>query len=390
MERLKRPYSLHSRATIKKNRRIFYALFRDKRGCYRSSAVSTGCTRHDDAVRWCEAKLKSEQKTREDITLSSYAAGFWKPDAPFAVDRAAHGRAVSNGYLDAAESYTRVHLLPTWGAWKLRDLTAKRLDVWVIDLHRRGELAPATINKLIQALRTILERAVDDDWIGENPAERVRTIRAQRLSRNILTPSEVLTLLAGPEPWDDYRHYAINVLAAATGVRLGEVRALLVDNVKPDHIEVRRSWEEGYGPRQPKAESARDIPIAAKVHGILSRVIHETTPISLLFYGQDGKDCPMSKSWIEKNLARALEKVGIPLAEQRERHITFHGWRHFLNSLMRSNGVSDAKTRRVTGHRTAAMTEWYTSWAAVDISEVVTIQEGLLTSGSGQRLTEGQ
>ena len=74
----------------------------------------------------------------------------------------------------------------------------------------------------------------------------------------------------------------------------------------------------------------------------------------------------------------------------RERHITFHAWRHFLNSLMRSNGVSDAKTRRVTGHRTAAMTEWYTSWAAVDISEVVTIQEGLLTSGSGQRLTEGQ
>ena len=240
--------------------------------------------------------MKSDHKTREDITLSTYAAGFWKPDAPFAVDRAAHGRAVSNGYLDVAESYTRVHLLPTWGAWKLRDLTAKRLDAWVINLHRRGELAPATINKLIQALRTILERAVEDDWISENPAERVRTIRAQRPSRSILTPSEVLTLLAGPEPWDDYRHYAINVLAAATGLRMGEVRALLVDNVKPDHIEVRRSWEEGYGPRQPKAESARDIPIAAKVYGILSRVIRETTPISLLFYGQDGKDCPMSKS----------------------------------------------------------------------------------------------
>ncbi len=74
----------------------------------------------------------------------------------------------------------------------------------------------------------------------------------------------------------------------------------------------------------------------------------------------------------------------------RERGITFHAWRHFLNSLMRSNGVSDAKTRRVTGHRTAAMTEWYTSWAAVDISEVVTIQEGLLIPRGGQRPTEGQ
>jgi hypothetical protein len=52
MERPKRPYSLHSRPTKRKNRKIFYALFRDGNGTYRSSAVSTGCTRHDDAVRW--------------------------------------------------------------------------------------------------------------------------------------------------------------------------------------------------------------------------------------------------------------------------------------------------------------------------------------------------
>ncbi len=308
----------------------------------------------------------------------------------FAVDRAAHGRAVSKGYLDISESYTRVHLLPAWGAWNVSELTARRLDAWVVELHKGGKLAPATINKILQTLRTILERAVEDGRIRENPADRVKSIRARRPSRTILTPSEAFALLAGPHPWDDFRQYAINVLAATTGLRLGEVRALLVDNVKPDHVEVRRSWEEGYGPREPKAESARDIPIAAKVHEILSRVIRETTPTSLLFYGRDGKDSPMSKSWIEKNLARALENVGIPLAEQRERGITFHAWRHFLNSLMRSNGVSDAKTRRVTGHRTAAMTEWYTSWAAVDISEVVTIQEGLLTSGGGQRPTEGQ
>ena len=39
----------------------------------------------------------------------------------------------------------------------------------------------------------------------------------------------MLALLAG-----HYRHYAINVLAAATGLRRDEVPALLVDNVKPD------------------------------------------------------------------------------------------------------------------------------------------------------------
>ena len=78
MERLKRPYSLHSRPTIKKNRRIFYALFRDKSGCYRSSAVSTGCTRKDDAVRWCESALRRRKEQRENTTFARYAEGFWR------------------------------------------------------------------------------------------------------------------------------------------------------------------------------------------------------------------------------------------------------------------------------------------------------------------------
>jgi hypothetical protein len=64
---------------------------------------------------------------------------------------------------------------------------------------------------------------------------------------------------------------------------MGEIRALLVENVKCDHIEIRRSWEQGYGPRPPKADSMRGIPISAKVFEILSRVITETEPTALFF-----------------------------------------------------------------------------------------------------------
>ena len=377
MERPKRPYSLHTRPCLKKNRLIYYAQFRDEAGVY-STAVSTGCTRHDDAVRWCDHELRRRRDQRENITLAKYAAGFWRLEAQFAADRAAHGRTVSNGYLDIAEGYTRNHLLPAWGGERLCDLTPKRLDAWIVELHRKGELAPATINKLLQTLRTILERAVLDGFLAENPADDVRPIRATRPERSVLTPEEAARLLAGPEPWGGFRHYAINVLAATTGMRLGEIRALLVENVKSDHVEIRRSWEQGYGPRPPKADSMRDVPISPKVASILSQVIEDTQPESLLFCGRGNKDTPMSKSVIEHHLTRALELSGIPLAEQRDRNITFHGWRHFLNTLMRSSGVADVKTRRITGHRTESMTSWYTDWKAVDVSEVVDIQTALL------------
>ena len=378
MGRPRRPYSLHTRPRSKKNPRpVWYAQFRDETGQY-SSAVSTGCTRHDDAVRWCEQQLKRQGERREAITFATYVKGFWDQNAPFATDRAAHGRGVSNGYLDIAEGYTRNHLLPVWGKERLRDLSAKRLDAWLVELFRSGELAPATINKLLQTLRTILERAVLDGWIEENPADHVKSIRVPSLNRSILSPTEALRLLATPKPWSDFRHYAINVLAATTGIRMGEVRALLVENVKPDHVEIRRSWEQGYGPRPPKADSVRDVPISPKVSAILFKVIEEAQPTGLMFYGRSDMDTPMSKGVIEHHLKRALCIIGIPVAEQARRHLTFHAWRHFLNSMLRSHGVADVKTRRITGHRTEAMTDWYTDWKALDISEVVSIQTALL------------
>lgn len=378
MERPKRPYSLHTRPTTSnRNRPMYYAVFRNETGAY-GSAVSTGCTRKDDAVRWCELAMRRRKEQRESITLAQYAEGFWMKDAPFATDRAAHGRAVSNGYLDIADGNTRKHLLPTWGSERLLDLSAKRLDAWLVELYRNGEVAPATINKLLQTLRTILERAVLDGWLEENPADHVKSIRVPSPSRSILSPSEVGRLLATPKPWNDFRHYAINVLAATTGIRMGEARALLVENVKRDHVEIRHSWEQGYGPRPPKADSVRDVPISPKVSAILFKVIEETQPTGLVFYGRGDMDTPMSKGVIEHHLKQALCTIGIPVAEQERRHLTFHAWRHFLNSMLRSHGVADVKTRRVTGHRTEAMTDWYTDWKALDLSEVVSIQTALL------------
>jgi hypothetical protein len=186
MERPKRPYSIHSRPTKKKNRRIYYAVFRNETGAY-GTAMSTGSTRRDDAVRWCEARLKEVRDRSEKVTLAEYAEGFWRTDAPFAQDRAAHGRAVSNGYLDISEGYARKHLLPKWGSRQLRELTTKAIDDWVVELHRRAELAPATINKILQCLRTIFDRAVIEGFIAENPAAPVRPVRAVRPERKVLT-----------------------------------------------------------------------------------------------------------------------------------------------------------------------------------------------------------
>jgi integrase len=59
---------------------------------------------------------------------------------------------------------------------------------------------------------------------------------------------------------------------------------------------------------------------------------------------------------IHDSFYRALAAKGIKEEEREKRNITFHSWRHFLNSQLLVNGVNEAKTRKITGHSTAAMT----------------------------------
>ena len=294
-------YLVRRKDRLTSGKPTYYARFRNTEGDLLPWR-STGQTSKTRAELWAIKHLAKSKERRENITLESFTEGFWSPDGAFAQGCADRGFTLSNGYLDIAEGYTRNHLLPAWGSWKLRDLTPCKIDAWIVSLRKVGKLAPATVNKLLQTLRTILGQAVAEGWITDNPAAFVKPVREQRTRRGILTPDETRRLLASPEPWANNRHYALNMLALITGSRMSEVRSLLVENVKADHVQIRHSWEEGYGLKEPKYGSLRDVPISDRVAEALSCVIRDTEPESIVFYGEAGKDRPMTKSCIEKNL----------------------------------------------------------------------------------------
>ena len=339
--------------------------------------MSTGEPARTRAELWALGCLGQDREHRESITLEAFVKDFWNLEGAFARARLDRGFTLSHGYLEIAEGYTRKHLVPTWGTFRLRELTPGKIDAWIVRLRREGELAPATVNKLLQTLRTILGQAVAEGYLAENAAAFVKPVKAERGGRGILTPAEVAQLLAGPELWADYRHYALNLLALTTGARMGEVRGLLVENVKADHVQIRHSWEQGHGLKPPKYGSIRDVPICERVAEALGQVISKYRASSLVFYGAT-PDKPLSKNCIEKNLYRALAAVGIPEVERRRRGIVFHSHRHFLNTLLRSRGVPGSKVRQITGHRSPQMSDWYTHYRAEDFVEVVEAQKQLL------------
>ena len=88
---------------------------------------------------------------------------------------------------------------------------------------------------------------------------------------------------------------------------------------------------------------------------------------------------PMEHNAIRQGFYRALAKKGIKEKERKERNITFHSWRHFLNSQLLAHGIPETKTRRIAGHITSAMTEHYAHFLVEDFADVLQITSGILT-----------
>lgn len=373
----------YKRKTTNAKKVIYYAKFFDEDG--KEYRISTKSHTKQGAEKWLKKYLKEQEhaferelQRRANMTVKEYAKGFWAHDGAFARSRRARLRTLSNGYLDNCESITRNHIVSRWGRYKLTELTATAIDRWVIDLVDLKGLAPGTINKVFKTFRVMLDQACSDELLKDNPAKFVKQVREHYKPRGVLTPEEIKRLIGSPEAWDDYRHYAINLLTLSTGMRIGEVRGLLLQHVHPTHIEVRHSWEEKYGLKEPKWGSFREIPITPKVYQVLEKVIEDSRPQTLVFYGSN-YDQPISKSYIEKKLYMAFGNIGIDEVERRQRNLTFHGHRHALNTMLRSAGVSDIKIRMITGHRDEQMTTRYTHFRVHDFHEVSTIQDTMLS-----------
>ena len=205
------PYSLYRRS--RKSGTVYYARIRDEHGSY-LPAVSTGKTAKEHARRWVEAEIRRRETDAREraaaaqrITFAAYAQGFWAPGGPYGRARRARLHTASNGHLATGETNTRRHMLPKWGAWPLQDMIVGQINAWVEDLIRAGRLAPGTINKVLMNLRAILDHAVADEIIRENPAKFVKPVRNVAAERGVYSPDEFMRLVGSPAPWADYRHY---------------------------------------------------------------------------------------------------------------------------------------------------------------------------------------
>lgn len=311
--------------------------------------------------------------------------------------------AVSENYASIMRGYIKTHIVPLVRSnMEVADVTPKFVRDISNKLVDAGTMANGTVDKIMVAFTKPLRDAWKNDMIHENPTKLVeRMDTTPERQRGILTRSEFQKVLVLLKDKATEHTYLAVLLAAATGMRLGEIRALrttdiTIINEQDSLVTVSKSWSVKGGEKSTKGKKVRFVPcptwLAEKLLALGKLNSYGT---SLVFWSiSDTKDkTPVSANYVRESFYTFLydileeqagikvgtmvedtdatargkfDKEGKPLQVRagemmrRERNITFHSFRHFFNTEAQALGADGDKLRLTVGHESKEMTDIYT------------------------------
>jgi integrase len=374
--------------TLFKRGSVYYAQLLDRETGRYGTAHSTKKSNKNEAkyvaIEWMHdgipVKTKGPDMQSSSVPSGLWLEAFWTEESEYVVGRRARGHTLAKLYIKNSNSLVKRFYSPQLGKLSLSQITTANLDSWVLGLYRQ-RVSPSRVNKSLQAVSVGFREAARLGIIEKNPAAGVMPVKEEPKIRGILSIEEVEQLFK--IEWSDNRSRVASYLAAATGMRLGEIRGLLKENVLLDDsgegtIRVLTNWQDTEkGLVKPKAGSVGEVPVPRAVGRAIQSLIDENPfKNSFVFYGVD-PSMPIGKHVVEKNLYDALQKIGVSEEKRKARNICFHSWRAFANCHLRRL-VSDANLRMVTRHKQAAMTDHYDRLLPEDMIAVRDAQEQIL------------
>ncbi len=237
----------------------------------------------------------------------------------------------------------RCHLLPTFGTWRIRDITKAEVQRFLANKRKQG-FSGSSVHGMRTAFGKVLQAAVDWSYLEQNSARGIRLgDRTPTQERAYLLPEQLSPLLNSlPEPCRK-----LVVIATLTGLRIGELLALRWKHVDFVHdvLHVRETVHEGkFG--SPKTKSSRrDVPMSQPVREALMGQRSEQTGAdaeNLIFTSRNGT--PMNpKNLLRRILQPACRKLNLPV-------ISWHSFRHTHATLLGEVGESLRTAQAILGH----------------------------------------
>jgi integrase/recombinase XerD len=254
------------------------------------------------------------------------------------------------------EAYTgdlhRLHeYLVAHGSPSPEDIDARMLRGFVHHLVDLG-LAPASVSRMISAVRGFFRFLVGESYIVHDPSGQLETPKKWRTLPDVLSPEEVDRIIASVSLDERlaFRDRALLEVAYGAGLRVSEWISLGIGDV---HLDERIVRVVGKGNKQ------RLVPIgrrALAAVAIYTRELRPTlvrdTPTATLFVNSRG--APLSRMGAWKLLRKYVDAAGITT------RVTPHTLRHSFATHLLEGGADLRAVQDMLGHADIATTQLYT------------------------------
>ena len=250
-----------------------------------------------------------------------------------------------------ASTYTRnlyrmPKLLKNFGSMRLGQITKQAVKLY--SQKRLREVSPASVNRELSLLSSILEYAFELDFVQENPV-RVKKLRESPGRERYLTPNEVKQLLNACEDLSKRKGvgsnpilYEIVLTALLTGLRKGNLQKLKWGQIDLDMGNI----------TIPAGEHKNKKPLHLPLNPCLRDVLmglRNRYPLSTYVFSKP--DGTAYGDW-KRSFVTVCEIAGLE-------DVHFHDLRHTYGTFLNMLGANEYAIRTLMGHQTLAASKRY-------------------------------
>lgn len=235
----------------------------------------------------------------------------------------------------------RKYLRPRLGDKRIAEMTEADLLAYLHELA----LKPATRNRHLALIKAVFTYTVRMGFISRSPALYIKALPEITSDRRAMNDTQLQHWMEVCEHWrngeTDNAAIALLMFLALTGLRLGETRHLLLEDVDWSRKVITL--------RQTKNGKLRRVPVCNKAFVLLTEQRQHLGDKGWVFPGNRTANPVSEPRRLQKSLC---EKAGIP-------PFTIHELRHSFATKLIESGADIHTVKDLLGHSTIKVTELY-------------------------------